>query len=91
MPPPAEGTAEAAARVAAARATQAERSGGLLNAHLEGQALEQACALEAAAHALLTRAAEAQGLSARGWDPHPAAGAHRGRPWTAPSACAAPT
>ena len=67
LPPPAEGTAEAAARVAAARATQAERSGGLLNAHLEGQALERACALEAAAHALLTRAAEAQGLSARGW------------------------
>lgn len=66
LPPPAEGTAEAAARVAAARAIQAERSGGL-NARLEGDALEKAAAMDDAARALLAKAAEGAGLTARGW------------------------
>ena len=71
LPPPAEGTAEAAARVAAARAVQAERGerleGAGLNARLEGEALTAAAALDEPAKALLTRAAEAGGLTARGW------------------------
>ena len=71
LPPPVEGTAEAAARVAAARAVQAERGarleGAALNARLEGEALGAAAALDAPAKALLTRAAEAGGLTARGW------------------------
>jgi magnesium chelatase family protein len=65
LPPPAEGTAEAAARVLAARQVQMER--GLLNARLEGERLDSAIRLEAPARALLTRAAEAGHLTARGW------------------------
>jgi magnesium chelatase family protein len=65
LPPPAEGTAEAAARVLAARQVQMER--GLLNARLEGERLDSAILLEAPARALLTRAAEAGHLTARGW------------------------
>ena len=73
LPPPSEGTAEAAARVADARAVQMERAveAGLpaqsLNARVEGQFLERAAALDQGGKALLTRAAEAGGLSARGW------------------------
>lgn len=72
LPPPAEGTAEAAARVMAARARQAERAAGVpgaatLNAQAEGDFLESAADLDGPARALLTRAAEAGGLSARGW------------------------
>jgi magnesium chelatase family protein len=73
LPPPAEGTAEAAARVTAAREAQAERAarGGegavALNARAEGEWLETACAMDAPARALITRAAEAGGLTARGW------------------------
>jgi magnesium chelatase family protein len=66
LPAPADGTAEAAARVAAARALQAGR-GGPLNAQAEGEQLEAACALDPPARALLSRAAEAGGLTARGW------------------------
>jgi magnesium chelatase family protein len=72
-PAPAEGTAEAAARVAAARAGQAERAAGggaeaaALNAQAAGEWLERIAALDAAAAALLGRAAEAGGLTARGW------------------------
>jgi magnesium chelatase family protein len=65
LPPPAEGTAEAAARVAAARAAQAARGG--LNAALEGERLTLAAGLDDPARALLTRAAEAGRLTARGW------------------------
>ncbi len=65
LPPPAEGTAEAAARVAVARDLQAGR--GTLNARIEGSALESIAALDGPARALLTRAAEAGGLTARGW------------------------
>lgn len=77
LPPPAEGTAEAAARVAQARARQAERVGDLtdaepvtaaiLNSQAEGDWLERICDLDPAARALLAKAAEAGGLTARGW------------------------
>ncbi len=73
LPPPAEGTAEAAARVAVARALQAERAASFgqdapaLNARAEGGFLDQAAAMDDAARALLTRAAQAGNLTARGW------------------------
>ncbi|HSV02294.1 MAG TPA: YifB family Mg chelatase-like AAA ATPase [Phenylobacterium sp.] len=73
LPPPAEGTAEAAARVGRARERQTERAAragegaAALNAQAEGDWLETICALDAAARALITRAAEAGGLTARGW------------------------
>jgi magnesium chelatase family protein len=72
LPAPAEGTAEAAARVAAARAMQAERAAAvagapLLNSQAEGDFLEAIADLDPSARSLLARAAEAGGLSARGW------------------------
>lgn len=74
LPAPAEGTAEAAARVAAARDLQTERAARAetdgaspLNARAEGAWLETIAELEPAAQALLARAAEAGGLTARGW------------------------
>jgi magnesium chelatase family protein len=73
LPAPAEGTAEAAARVAATRAAQAERcarggDGAVgLNARAEGEWLDAACGLDGQARALLARAAEAGNLTARGW------------------------
>ncbi|HEX8234032.1 MAG TPA: YifB family Mg chelatase-like AAA ATPase [Caulobacteraceae bacterium] len=73
LPPPAEGTAEMAARVAAARAAQAGRaapsaaSGAALNARLNGEPLEKVAAPDEPGKALLTRAAEGGGLTARGW------------------------
>jgi magnesium chelatase family protein len=73
LPPPAEGTAEAAARVARARAQQAERAAPgaegatPLNAQAQGEWLEAICALDPPARALLARAAESGGLTARGW------------------------
>ncbi len=66
LPPPAEGTAQVAARVAAAREIQSERQAGV-NAFAEGATLEKIAAVDEAGRALLTRAAEAGGLSARGW------------------------
>jgi magnesium chelatase family protein len=66
LPPPAEGTAEAASRVAAAREAQTARTGGI-NARLEGEALDRFAAPDEAGKALLTRAGEAAGLTARGW------------------------
>lgn len=70
LPPPAEGTREAAARVAEARALQADRAGAQgspLNARAEGDFLEKIADLDPAARALLASAAEAGGLTARGW------------------------
>jgi len=73
LPPPAEGSAEAAARVARARALQAQRAGDhgggapLLNAQADGDYLDKAAGLNDPARALLTRAAEAGHLTARGW------------------------
>jgi magnesium chelatase family protein len=73
LPPPAEGTAEVAARVAKARALQTDRARGLgetarlLNAQADGEHLDAILELDPAARALLSRAAEAGGLTARGW------------------------
>lgn len=73
LPPPAEGSAEAAARVLAARTLQEQRAAGggegatRLNAQAEGDWLESICDLDPPARTLLARAAEAGGLSARGW------------------------
>jgi magnesium chelatase family protein len=71
LPRPAEGTAQAAARVAKARALQEERSPAdgapSLNAQLEGRELERCAEPDGAGRTLLTKAAEAGGLSARGW------------------------
>ena len=74
LPPPAEGTAEAAARVAVARAMQAERgvAHGLreadsLNARLTGDAQEKITAPDEAGRALLMKAGESGALTARGW------------------------
>jgi len=65
LPPAAEGTAEAAARVAAARAIQADR--GVLNTRLSGDQLDQYASPDEAGRALLLRACEAMGLTARGY------------------------
>jgi magnesium chelatase family protein len=96
LPPPAEGSAEVAARVAAARAVQRERldaldrkgklvaieadpAAGLLaerarhwakprcNADTDGTLLAAIAEPDAEGRALLTRAAERLGLSARAW------------------------
>ena len=74
LPPPAEGTAEAAARVAAARARPGRRAEAparaarRLNARAEGALAGDASPRSTTpARALLTRAAEAGGLTARGW------------------------
>ncbi len=73
LPAPSEGTAEAAARVTEARRLQADRAaeadsgGAVLNAMAEGDWLETIVDLDPSARALLSRAAEAGGLSARGW------------------------
>ena len=75
LPAPAEGTAEAAARVATAREVQQARMiearieapAGFLNARIEGKALETLAAPDEAGRALLVKAAERGGLSARGW------------------------
>lgn len=74
LPPPGEGTAEASARVAVARSMQEERvrEAGLdpvqaLNARATGEALERFATPDEAGRALLMRAGEAGGLTARGW------------------------
>jgi magnesium chelatase family protein len=54
-------------RKADTQAPEAFGSGSTLNARLEGRALERFAAPDDKARALLTRAAEANGLSARGW------------------------
>jgi magnesium chelatase family protein len=70
LPPPAEGSAEVAARVAAARAIQSRRLEGMAiraNAQLDGEALEQHATPDEAGRKLLHQAAEAMRLSARGY------------------------
>ncbi|RJY09282.1 YifB family Mg chelatase-like AAA ATPase [Aurantiacibacter aquimixticola] len=66
LPPPAEGSAEVAARVAEARARQTRR-GVRSNAELDGDALEEHAGPDEAGRALLMQAAEAMRLSARGY------------------------
>lgn len=70
LPPSKDGTAEVAARVAAARALQQARFAGtkiVCNAELSGKALDEFCALDADGRQLLNSAAEKMGLSARGY------------------------
>jgi magnesium chelatase family protein len=70
LPPPAEGSAEVAVRVARARAIQTERLDGTglrTNAELDGDALEAQATPDEAGRKLLMQAAEAMRLSARGY------------------------
>ena len=73
LPVPGEGSAEIAARVAAAQDIQAARlqaldvTGPRLNAVLEGELLDRVCEAEPAASELLTRAMERLRFSARGY------------------------
>jgi magnesium chelatase family protein len=74
LPPPAEGSADVAKRVAAARDRQRARFESLpptnrprSNAELDGQALEALAAPEPAGRKLLDEAAERMKLSARGY------------------------
>ena len=70
LPPPAEGSAEVAARVAAARLRQtarSEASGARSNAELDGDALEQFATPDEAGQKLLMQAADAMRLSARSY------------------------
>jgi magnesium chelatase family protein len=70
LPPPAEGTAEIAARVARARAIQSQRAretGARTNAELDGDALESFATPDEPGRKLLVQAADAMRLSARGY------------------------
>ena len=70
LPAPREGSAEIAARVAAARARQSARyaaSGIRTNAEAEGEVLTEGARLDPDAGALLAEAAEKMRLSARGY------------------------
>ena len=70
LPPPAEGSAEVAARVATARMRQtarAQEAGARTNAELNGAALERHATPDEAGRKLLLQAAEAMRLSARGY------------------------
>ncbi len=74
LPPPAEGSAEVAGRVAAARARQAARyeelapgRGVRTNAEADGELLEHVAAPDADGRRLLTEAADKLRLSARGY------------------------
>lgn len=70
LPPPAEGTAAVAGRVANAREIQRQRyseAGIRTNAEAEGETLDTAAAPDAAGKRLLTDAAEAMRLTARGY------------------------
>ncbi|WP_267393431.1 MULTISPECIES: YifB family Mg chelatase-like AAA ATPase [unclassified Sphingomonas] len=70
LPPAAEGSAEVAARVAAARGVQRVRyrdNGIRTNAEADGELLERAAALDERARTLLAQAAESMRLSARGF------------------------
>lgn len=73
LPPPKERSADVAARVARARALQAERFAALgqpelrANAQADGTVLEKIATLDAAGQALIEAAADAMKLSARGF------------------------
>ena len=70
MPPPAEGSAEVAARVAAARAVQTTRYAAhkvRTNAEIDGELMEAVATPDEAGRQLLAQAAEAMRLSARGY------------------------
>jgi magnesium chelatase family protein len=70
LPPPAESSAQVAARIAAARARQTERyrgTGVRTNAEADGETLTAHCTPDAEGQRLLTQAAETLRLSARGY------------------------
>jgi magnesium chelatase family protein len=70
LPPPSEGTAAVAERVASARSAQRARYDGLAirtNAEAEGEVLDSAAEPDAAGKRLLTDAADAMKLTARGY------------------------
>jgi site-specific DNA recombinase len=70
LPPPAEGSAEVARRVARARDVQRARFDGKrirTNAEAEGELLDQVASPDAAGARLLTEAADAMRLTARGY------------------------
>ena len=67
LPPSKEGTAEIAARVAAARAVQYERNGGLTNSELPQDRLDHVAEPDNEGRKLLIQAAETLGLTARGY------------------------
>ncbi len=71
LPPASEGSAEVAARIAKARIRQDDRFAGMktirVNADAEGDVLEAIAPLGADSKALLAKAAERFGLSARGY------------------------
>jgi magnesium chelatase family protein len=70
LPPPAEGSAEVAARVAAARRVQAERyraEKARTNAEADGELLERVATPDDAGRKLLADAAAAMRMSARGF------------------------
>ncbi|MDK9721030.1 MAG: YifB family Mg chelatase-like AAA ATPase [Rhodospirillales bacterium] len=70
LPPPAEGSAQVASRVAEARRIQAERYAGTTmrtNAEADGQLLEEVASPDAQGRKLLTEAASRMKLSARGY------------------------
>jgi magnesium chelatase family protein len=70
LPPPAEGSAEVAARVAAARAIQTARYEGhgvRTNAEADGELLDRIATPDEPGRKLLAQAAEAMRLSARGY------------------------
>ena len=70
LPPPTEGSAEVAARVAAARAIQSARYAGegvRTNAEADGALLERVATPDEAGRALLARAAATMRLTARGY------------------------
>jgi len=70
LPPPAEGSAEVAARVARARdiqRTRFEGKGVRTNAEAEGELLDQVAAPDQRGAALLSEAADAMRLTARGY------------------------
>jgi magnesium chelatase family protein len=69
LPPPTEGSAEVAARVAAARAVQQARYVGAVrtNAEADGALLDEVATPDAPGRTLLAQAAESMRLSARGY------------------------
>jgi magnesium chelatase family protein len=70
LPPPAEGSAEVAARVARARDAQRARFNGngiRTNAEADGELLDSVAKPDAAGQRLLTEAAERMRLTARGY------------------------
>ena len=67
LPPSKDGSAEASARVAAAREIQYERNGGVTNAELRSDQLDHVATPDHEGRKLLLQAAQTLGLTARGY------------------------